>query len=125
MVRQLADLLRDQIADGTLAPGARLTPEQRMASEHGIGRDSVRRAIAILRAEGLVETTAPYGTRVRPAVFRTEVVVPPGAVWTSRMPTPTERDELDLAEGVPVLEVTRRGQTVLYPCDRHVFRSPE
>lgn len=124
MVRQLADLLRAQIADGTLPPGARLTPEVRMAHEYGIGRDSVRRALAILRAEGLVDTEAPYGTRVRPQRLRTEVVVPSGAVWTVRMPTPAERDVMDLEEGVPVVEVThRRGRPSLYPGDRHVFRS--
>lgn len=123
--RQLADLLRAQIADGALPPGTRLAGETQMAQEHGIGRGTVRRAIAILRQEGLVETEPPYGTRVRAHQLRTEVQVPGGAVWTVRMPTPAERDELDLGDGIPVVEVQlpKRRDAVLYPGDRHVFRN--
>lgn len=127
VARQLADLLRAQIADGTLSPGARLPAEHRMASEYGIGHGSVRRAIAILRAEGLVETEAPYGTRVRTPQLRTEVNVPPGAMWTARMPTPDERVELDIGDGIPVVEVVtpnhKGGKTRLYAADRYVFRN--
>lgn len=122
--RQLADLLRAQIADGRLAPGDRLAGETQMAQEHGIGRGTVRRAIAILRQEGLVETEPPYGTRVRTHQLRTEVQVPGGAVWTVRMPTPAERDELDVGDGVPVVEVILpRREPAVYPGDRHVFRN--
>jgi hypothetical protein len=40
-------------------------------------------------------------------------------IVTTRMPNPTERRELELAEGVPILVVTRSdGSTELYPGDR-------
>lgn len=122
--RQLADLLRAQIVDGTLTPGALLPAEYRLAQEHEVSRETVRAALAVLRHEGLVVTKGSYGTRVRPHMLRTEVTVPAGAVWTARMPTPAERENLDLDEGVPVIEVTeRRGGAVIYPADRHVFRN--
>lgn len=37
------------------------------------------------------------------------VKIPPGARITSRMPTPEEREALDLGEGVPVLVVVLPG----------------
>lgn len=125
--RQLADLLRQQIADGTLAPGTLFVSEKRMAQEFGVGPGTVRRAVGILRGEGLVDTEAPYGTRVRERPLVTEISIPPGALWSTRMPTEQERarPDLDLAEGVPVLEVwlPRKSTPVLYPGDRYVFRN--
>ena len=53
---QLADLLREQIESGDLAPGSVLPSEARLTQEYGIGRDAVRMAISLLRSEGLVTT---------------------------------------------------------------------
>src|SRR4051794_5197020 len=64
--RQLADLLRDQIRSGVLAPGDPLPSEPRLAQEFGLRRNTVRQGIAILRTEGLINVERPRGTFVRP-----------------------------------------------------------
>jgi GntR family transcriptional regulator len=56
LYRQLADLLRERIERGELAPGRELPSEAALAYEHDVGRDTVRDALAVLRAEGLITT---------------------------------------------------------------------
>jgi GntR family transcriptional regulator len=56
LYRQLADLLREQIISGALAPSQVLPSETALAYEHDIGRDTVRDALTVLRAEGLIIT---------------------------------------------------------------------
>lgn len=70
--RRIADELRGAIANGTLAPGARLPSERVLAQEHGAARNTARQAIAILQAEGLVEAQHGRGVfvRERPALRR-------------------------------------------------------
>jgi len=63
--RQLAALLRDQIASGALAPGQVLPSIARLAQEHEVATNTVRKALTILKAEGLVESVAGYGTFVK------------------------------------------------------------
>ena len=63
--RQLAAILRERIESGGLAPGAPLPSESYLMGEHGISRDSVRKAMDILRAEGLVITVQGKGSFVR------------------------------------------------------------
>lgn len=119
MFRQLADLLRDRIRSGDIAPGASLPSELRLAQEHGLSRTSVRQAIAILRSEGLVIVEPPRGTFVK-AIEPTETVtLRKGDTASARMPTPVERRELEIGEGVPVLVVFRAdGSRELYAADR-------
>jgi len=52
----LADQLRRQILAGALAPGAVLPPERDLVTKTGLSRGSVREALRILEAEGLVTT---------------------------------------------------------------------
>lgn len=51
----LADMLRERILSGTLPPGAKLPTERELAAGSGLSRGSVREAIRVLNAEGLVE----------------------------------------------------------------------
>ncbi|TDC40511.1 winged helix-turn-helix domain-containing protein [Micromonospora sp. KC213] len=102
---QLADLIRARIESGELTPGAPLGSELQLSQEHGIGRDAVRMAIALLRSEGLVKTSRPTGTRVRQVPQRRQVEVPPGGSVIARMPSGRERRVMQLDEGVPVLEI--------------------
>ena len=119
MFRQLADLLRDQIASGELAPGDPLPSELRLAQEYGLSRTSVRQAIAILRAEGLINVERPRGTFVRPAEATETVALRRGDVVSARMPTEAERRSLHMAEGVPVLVVQGAdGAQAVHPADR-------
>ncbi|WP_446217807.1 GntR family transcriptional regulator [Micromonospora sp. IBHARD004] len=117
--RQLADLLRDRITSGDLAPGASLPSELRLAQEYGLSRTSVRQAISLLRSEGLVIVQPPRGTFVRSMEPTETVTLLKGDTASARMPTPAERKELDIGEGVPVLVVFRAdGSRELYPADR-------
>lgn len=61
---QLAAVLRAQIATGELAKGDKLPSESRLQQEHGVARGTVREAVAILRAEGLVITIQGRATYV-------------------------------------------------------------
>ncbi|MEU1889446.1 winged helix-turn-helix domain-containing protein [Micromonospora rifamycinica] len=117
--RQLADLLRDRITSGAPAPGASLPSELRLAQEYGLSRTSVRQAVALLRSEGLVIVEPPRGTFVR-AIEPTETVtLLKGDTATARMPTPAERRELEMGEGIPVIVIFRAdGSRELYAADR-------
>ncbi|MER5453432.1 winged helix-turn-helix domain-containing protein [Micromonospora sp. NPDC002389] len=123
---QLADLIREQIEAGTLAPGSSIGSEARLSQEHGIGRDAVRMAIALLRSEGLVTTSRPFGSRVREAQERREMELPPGASVITRMPTGAERRSLGMDEGVPILEVRdAEGGVEVMPGDEVVVTRPK
>lgn len=54
LYEQLADLIRHKIADGELAPGERLPAEVGLASALGVGRPSLREALKILQALGVI-----------------------------------------------------------------------
>ena len=61
----LAELLQQQILSGDYAPGAALPTERELVSTTGLGRGSVREALRILEAQGLVRTRAGrYGGSV-------------------------------------------------------------
>ncbi|WP_432050337.1 GntR family transcriptional regulator [Verrucosispora sp. NA02020] len=116
---QLAAELRARIAAGEYAPGSLLPSETRLAQEYEVGRGTVRRAVGLLRAEGLVDVASGRGTRVRGQAEREVVSVPRGSMIDSRMPTPDERAELDIPDGVPVQVVTTGGRVRgVYPSDR-------
>jgi GntR family transcriptional regulator len=63
--RQLADLIRKAIEQGEYVAGAKLPAEPELAERFGVSRPTVNRAVAILRAEGLVQVTRGRGTIVR------------------------------------------------------------
>ncbi len=63
---QVAAAIERDIASGALAPGSRLPTEDELASQYGVARNTVRRAVEDLRDRGLVETFHGRGTYVRP-----------------------------------------------------------
>jgi DNA-binding GntR family transcriptional regulator len=62
--RQLAQILRQQIEDGTLPGESKLPSILDLAASYEVGSVTVRKAIALLKAEGLVVTVGGYGTFV-------------------------------------------------------------
>lgn len=62
--RQLAAILRAQIESGELAPGAMVPPVKRLREEYGVAETTARKAVALLRNEGLVETVMGWGSFV-------------------------------------------------------------
>jgi GntR family transcriptional regulator len=64
--QDIVDELRVSILEGRLAAGERLPSENELAERYGTSRPTVRRAIALLKAEGLVNTEQGRGAFVRP-----------------------------------------------------------
>jgi GntR family transcriptional regulator len=60
--RQIYLVLRDRIAAGHYARSAPLPTEQALSAEHGVSRETVRRALAALEAEGLITRRRGAGT---------------------------------------------------------------
>jgi GntR family transcriptional regulator len=64
--RRIVDDLRDGVLTGRLEAGAQLPSENELAADYGVSRPTVRRALALLRAEGLIVTNQGRGAFVRP-----------------------------------------------------------
>ncbi|KIF69262.1 GntR family transcriptional regulator [Streptomyces sp. AcH 505] len=62
--RQIADQLRAQIADGTLPVGRRIPSLVELEQQYGVARDTLRKAVRVLKDEGLVETVSGMGVFV-------------------------------------------------------------
>lgn len=121
----LAALLRADILTGRLQPGQRLPSEVTLQQEYGIARETARRAIGMLRNEGLAVVHRGHGVVVREQPERQDLIPPAGATVTTRMPTADERAEFDIPDGVPVLWVIEAdGKATVYPGDRWQLRWP-
>ncbi|MBO2455380.1 GntR family transcriptional regulator [Actinomadura barringtoniae] len=64
--QRIVEDLRAEIFDGTRAPGEKLPSENDLADQYGTSRPTVRRAIALLKSEGLVVSRQGQGAFVRP-----------------------------------------------------------
>jgi GntR family transcriptional regulator len=73
LYQQLAELLRRDIASGSLSPGARLPSEPELSRRHRIGRPTVRQATELLVQRGLIERRRGSGTFVRTAPRRVDL----------------------------------------------------
>lgn len=60
--RQVADVLRHQVRDGVYADG--LPDEAELVAEFSVSRNTVREALTILKAEGLIDRGPRVGTHV-------------------------------------------------------------
>src|SRR5262249_36906495 len=118
---QLAGIIRAWIDSGELPPGAAVPSEAALTQRFGIARETARRAVALLRAEGLIVTTRAVGSFVRLPARSEPVTAGAGTTIQSRMPTADERRSLRIGEGIPVLVITRpNGQQEVAPADRTV-----
>jgi GntR family transcriptional regulator len=70
--RQLAELIRERILDGTYLIGEKLPTEVQWMDETGYSRDTVRNAITVLRKSGWVTVTHGLGMFVNPPDMRTD-----------------------------------------------------
>lgn len=60
----VADELRKMIASGELCPGDKLDTIEALARNYGVGRSTVREALSLLKARGLIESIQGGGTYV-------------------------------------------------------------
>lgn len=108
--KQLADLIRADIASGRLKPGAALPSEAQLRQRYELGQMAVRQALRVLRGEGLIVTIKGKGSEVAGGP-REPYQVEPGSTIVLRMPSPDERAKLGgVPEGVPVAEVQPPGK---------------
>lgn len=59
---QLAAILAGQIRAGRYPPGQRLPSEHALAAQYQVSRPTVRHALAVLRAQRLIETVDGVGS---------------------------------------------------------------
>lgn len=62
--QQLAAALRKQIETGRIQPGRRIPSLVELEQATGLARDTIRKGIAVLKDEGLVETELGLGVFV-------------------------------------------------------------
>ncbi|GAA3256796.1 GntR family transcriptional regulator [Dactylosporangium siamense] len=126
----LASVLRDRIRQGLYPAGYALPIEAAICDEHSVSRMTVRRALAVLREEGLVSSRRGAPSSVRATSARRTLVLRHDDRLISRMPSRHERMKLGMDVGVPVLEVDRGdGTSELHPADQvtvtcHASSSP-
>jgi DNA-binding FadR family transcriptional regulator len=72
----VAEQLRDAILDGRIAVGDKLPPERELAAQFQINRTSVREAIKVLEALGLVAVRQGDGATVQPLIEASFDVLP-------------------------------------------------
>ena len=65
MAARLADILRDRIVRGALAPDERIV-ERKLCAELAVSRTPLREALKLLEIDGLVEIHRNRGARVAP-----------------------------------------------------------
>lgn len=121
MSAQLAQLLRELIRSGQLAPGDRVPSEPQLARDHAVSRDTAQRALAMLADEGLITRRRGVGSIVATVETVLEVRAAPGTRISARLPTAAERDAANAGMWVPMLAVAEPGwPEQLYPADRVV-----
>jgi GntR family transcriptional regulator len=64
--KQLADIIRARIESGELERFDPLPSESTLEEDFGVGRDTVRKALAVLRDEGMIFTIQARGSYVGP-----------------------------------------------------------
>lgn len=63
--RQIAEIIRSRIESGEYRKGARIPTESEIVEMWEVARSTARRAIALLREQGLIETVPQRGSYVR------------------------------------------------------------
>jgi len=64
--RQIAAALRARIESGEYPAGSALPSIVRLAQEYEVSANTAKKALAILKDEGLIESVPGYGTFVKP-----------------------------------------------------------
>lgn len=114
LYRQLAAILRDQIAAGQMAPGRALS-ERALSQTYGLGMNAVRDALHVLGSEGLIATRRGVPAQVcePPEGGYVQVVGP--AIVEVRQPTGREQRALGITDGHPVVVVRTTAGDQAYP----------
>lgn len=109
--RRIADDLRAQIADGRLAPGAKLPAVRVLAERYGVSRNTAGKAVTHLRTEGLITTRYGSGAYVREP-YRVRTVGPHRYARSKWAVTTTEAHQDDSHDGNTIVRQGGQTQTV-------------
>lgn len=121
---QLALLLRGMVIVRQMPPGAPLPSEPELQERYGVSRDTVRRAIQVLRHSGLADTRRGVGHYVTRTPKVREVVLAAGSRVLVRMPQPG--DEPGELLGLMVYVVTEPGKAPrVYDTTQTILVAPE
>jgi DNA-binding transcriptional MocR family regulator len=101
----VAQQIRDRIAGGEYVEGLALPSEALLMEAFRVSRMTVRRALGLLREEGLVGTRRGRVAWVRARPVRQRIVLDAGCTLIGRMPSADERAALGIERGVPLLEI--------------------
>jgi len=106
MVRYLAivDALRSQLQSGQFAGGRALPSEAELCDSHKVSRTTIRAALEVLRAEGLIRTHQGRGTFVEPKFITKDL--------GSLVDFNTEAEQLGRRPTTRVLALTPRPATI-------------
>jgi DNA-binding transcriptional regulator YhcF (GntR family) len=116
---QLALLLRGYITARQLEPGTALPSEPELAARWALSRETVRRAMQLLREMGLAEARRGVGHFVTRTPRITRVVLAPGSVVAIRLTGVQEQAEL---ADMYMYQVVEPGKPpVAYPVARTVL----
>jgi GntR family transcriptional regulator len=121
--RRVSRVIAEDIAAGVLTPGDRLPSERELSEKLHVSRATVRRALADLVDEGLIESRAgrgsfvssgPIGEAPNALMSLSELGASRGLTTESRVlssdirpATPDEAEALELAPGAPVFVLER------------------
>lgn len=119
--RRIADAIEAEIAAGNMAQGDKLPTEATLAQRFGVNRHTVRRALAALAADGVVESTRGSGTFVGsaripypigPSTRFSAIMTAEGHVAGAELigaetvaASRVVAEALEIGEGAPVLQV--------------------
>ncbi|MCK0196639.1 phosphonate metabolism transcriptional regulator PhnF [Ancylobacter sp. 6x-1] len=137
--KQIAEAITAEIAEGRLAPGARLPTEAELAERFGVNRHTLRRALGVLTEQGVIEATPGRGTFVKEVPLHyaigartrfSEIVSSegraPGGRFLSSQREPAPRDiaeRLKIPHGTELLriEIVREADGVPVVCGTHWY----
>ncbi|GAB2990268.1 GntR family transcriptional regulator [Amycolatopsis acidiphila] len=120
-VRRLRDMLRGAVQGGHY-PGGHLPSEAELMASHRASRATVREALALLRAEGLIERTQGIGTHTAVKPVKTSLPEAHGVIKPARNSLLNQRmrpRELDRSiVPAPATVAGRLGVAAATPCLR-------
>jgi len=99
--RTITDALRARIASGDLKPGSLLPSESALCAEYRVARNTVRRALEQLAAEGLVEALPGRGRVVASPGARAGAAVPQYRRIAAELRRLVESGELRPGDALP------------------------
>ncbi|KAB8191507.1 GntR family transcriptional regulator [Nonomuraea phyllanthi] len=124
--QQIVNALRARIEAGEWAPRRRLPSVVHLSQEFGVARDTILRALEVLRDLGLIYTVKNRGSFVKlGADFVAQLIPEPGVRIINRPAHDDEIRELSLSEHGWVTVVERGDEVEVYPADRVEIRGPE